>query len=114
MATAKLVTVIAEAVLTERLTRLVLETGASGYTLSPARGMGSRGLRSTTVVDGDNIRLEALMGQTAAASLFDVLARDFFPHYALIAWATEVEVLRGAKFGVALLGRDIGEPNGED
>ena len=112
MARAKLVTIVSETVLAERLTRLVLEAGASGYTLAAAQGMGSRGLRSTTVVDGENVRIEALMSASAASQVLDVLARDFFPHYALVAWSAEVEVLRGAKFGVERPG--IGAADGGD
>jgi nitrogen regulatory protein P-II 2 len=33
-----------------------------------------------------------------AAAVFDLLAEKYFPHYAVIAWQTEVEVLRGDKF----------------
>ena len=114
MARAKLVTIVAEAVLAERLTQLVGEAGASGYTLSPARGAGSRGLRSTTVLDGDNVRLEVLLAERAASRLLDLLARDFFSHYALVAWTADVDVLRGEKFGVAPANPGIESADGAD
>ena len=95
----KLVTIVAEAVLRERLAELVLGAGASGYTLSDATGQGSRARRSTTVLDGENVRLEALASDEVAERVLEVLAREYFPHYAVVAWIADVEVVRGGKFG---------------
>lgn len=97
-APAKLVTIVAEAVLRDRLTELVLSAGASGYTLGDAAGQGSRGLRSTTVVDGENVRIETVVSEEAANVLLDALGRDYFPHYAVVAWIADVAVVRAVKF----------------
>lgn len=96
----KLVTIVAEAVLKERLTAVILGAGASGFTIVEASGQGSRGLRSTTVVDGQNIRIEAILQDQAAESLLETLEREYFPHYAVIAWVGEVSVIRSEKFGL--------------
>lgn len=94
----RLVTIVAESVLQDRLLAAVMEAGATGYTISPAAGVGSRGLRATTL-GGENLRIEALLPDPAADALMGALARDWFPHYAVVAWVTAVEVLRGAKYG---------------
>jgi nitrogen regulatory protein PII len=94
----KLVTIIAEAVLAEELHDLLRGIGASGYTQTEASGEGSRGLRSSTVLDGENIRLETLVSAETAERLMEKLARDYFSNYAVIAWVTEVEVVRAGKF----------------
>lgn len=57
----KLVTIVAEAILEKRLLEEVRRQGAKGYTLTDARGEGSRGLR-TMDWEGKNIRLEVIMG----------------------------------------------------
>jgi hypothetical protein len=31
--------------------------------------------------------------------VLEVLAREYFPHYAVVAWIADVEVVRGGKFG---------------
>jgi len=95
--TVKLVTIIAEAVLAKRLIQAVLAAGATGYTLSEASGAGSRDMRASTL-DGANIRLETLASPAVAEALLAGLARDWFPHYAVIAWTSDVAVVRGEKY----------------
>ena len=94
----KLVTIVAEAVLRERLAELVHAAGATGYTITGATGRGSRGLRSTTVLDSENVRLETLVSETIANKLIETLAREYFPHYAVVAWVADVDVAREGKF----------------
>ena len=91
-----LVTVVAEAVLEVQLTALVKDEGATGFTLTQAMGEGSRGLRSG--MEGGNIRLEAVVSQAAAEAIIDRLSERYFANYAVIAWLTEVQVLRGEKY----------------
>ena len=95
----KLVTIVAESVLQDRLIRLVLKEGASGYTLTPCSGEGSRGLRSTTPVGGHNVRIEVVTGPEVVDRVLTRLQAEFFPHYAVVAWVTDAAVVRGAKFG---------------
>ena len=95
----KLVTIVAESVLQDRLVRLVLKEGASGYTLSACSGEGSRGLRSTTPIGGQNVRIEVVTGPEVAERILGRLQAEFFPHYAVVAWLTDAAVVRGAKFG---------------
>mgnify|MGYP003513056842 FL=1 len=50
----KLVTIVAESLLEKRLVEEVKRLGAKGYTITPARGEGSRGIRSVDW-EGQNI-----------------------------------------------------------
>ena len=97
LAPMRLVTIVAESVLEDRLVTAVMAAGATGYTTSPASGAGSRDLRSTTL-GGQNVRVEALVPDDAAERLMAVLVKDWFPHYAVVAWVSAVEVVRGAKY----------------
>lgn len=92
-----LVTIVAEKVLATRLTQAILAAGASGYTITEARGVGSRDMRASTL-DGENVRIEVLAGEGVADALLAMLARDWFPHYAVVAWAGTVRVVRGEKY----------------
>ncbi len=91
------VTVVAEAVLRERLIEEILSAGATGYTSSAAEGDGSRHLRSGDL-PGDNVRLETIVNEQAADRLMTQLATQYFPHFAMIAYTTEVRVVRGEKY----------------
>ena len=92
-----LVTLVAEPVLEESLTREIMEAGATGYTVTEIRGKGSRGIR-TGDIPGQGIRIETLVSAEVAESLLDRAAEAWFPHYAVVAWATPVRVVRGDKF----------------
>jgi nitrogen regulatory protein P-II 2 len=93
----KLVTVVAEAVLEERLVREVKALGARGYTLSDVRGEGSRGVRASEW-EGRNVKLETLVTAAVAERILEHLATRYFAHYAVVAYVENVEVVRGEKY----------------
>ena len=95
---AKLLTIVAEAVLADKLTRLVLQEGASGYTATACAGHGSRGLRSTVPVGEQNVRIEVLTDLDVADRILARLDIEYFAHYAVVAWCTDAAVVRGSKF----------------
>jgi hypothetical protein len=92
-----LVTVVAEAVVEHRLVRDLAACGAHGWTICDARGQGSRGVRADEF-EGANIRLDTLVSPEVADRLLEVLARDYFPHYAVVAWTTPTQVVRATKY----------------
>lgn len=98
---ARLLTIVAEAVLRDRLAQLLMHEGATGYTLTACSGQGSRGLRSTTPIGEQNVRIEVVTSPEVVDRLLGRLAAEYFPHYAVVAWATEAHVVRGHKFGDA-------------
>jgi nitrogen regulatory protein P-II 2 len=93
----KLVVVIAEQVLQQRIITELNELNISGYTCSSVSGEGSRGLRASTI-PGDNVRFEVLAQEDTAMRLLDVFQREYFPSYAIICYVSTVEVVRGVKF----------------
>jgi len=97
LARLKLVTIVAEAVLEHRLVEEIKRLGAKGYTLVDARGEGSRGLR-TMDWEGKNIRLETIVSEEVALRILNRLQEAYFPHYAVVAFVENVEVVRGEKY----------------
>jgi nitrogen regulatory protein P-II 2 len=93
----KLVTIITEAILEERLLRALKQLGARGYTVGEARGEGTRGLMGIDW-EGQNIRVETLVGPETAERIFDYVARHYFADYALIIYSVDAEVLRSDKY----------------
>ena len=91
------VTIVAEAFLEERLLREVRERGARGFTLTEARGEGSRGVRASEW-EGRNLRLETLVTEEVADRILAHVAEVYFPHFAVVAWIEDVEVVRGDKY----------------
>lgn len=93
----ELITIVAETVLEDVLTRGLLERGATGYTVTSSRGRGSRGVRSGHI-PGEGIRIEVIVGPGLGDVILDWVSRQYFPHYAVIAWSTRAEVVRGDKY----------------
>ena len=45
-----------------------------------------------------NRKIEVLVSPMVADHILDVLATDYFPNYAVVAWVSEVAVVRGKKY----------------
>lgn len=93
----KLVTIIAESVLEDRLLRDIRRLGAKGYTRSDVHGEGSRG-RRVGDVEGANVRLECLVSSEVADRIVTQLAEHYFENYAIVAFVRDVSVVRGDKY----------------
>jgi nitrogen regulatory protein PII len=91
------VTIVAEALLEERLLRAIRERGARGFTLAEVRGEGSRGVRASDW-EGKNVRIETLVPAEAAERILAHVAEAYFPHFAVVAWVEDGEVVRGDKY----------------
>jgi nitrogen regulatory protein PII len=93
----KLVAIVAEPVLEERIVKTLHELGARGHTATAAHGAGSRGRRATDP-PGESVRIEVVVSPDVADRILDHVATTYFPHYAVIAFVSDVEVVRGEKY----------------
>lgn len=95
--TLKLVTIVTERILEDRLLRKVEELGAKGYTLTQATGKGSRGVRASEW-EGPDTRIQSLVSEKVADNIVEYIAEHFFEHYAVIVYVQDAEVVRGEKY----------------
>lgn len=95
----KLVTIVTEAVLEVELCNLILELGGGGFTVTNARGSGSRGVRDAGWSSSSNVRIEVVCSDAVAESLSARLREQYYEHYAMILFESDVNVLRPEKFG---------------
>ena len=91
------VTIIAEAVLEPEILRAVRSLGATGYTVAEVRGEGSRGVRASEW-EGHNVMVETLVSREVGDRILAHVAEAYFEHYAVVAYLTDVQVVRGAKY----------------
>ena len=91
------VTIVLERLLKDELISLVKDAGATGFTLSAVEGEGSRGVRAGDW-EGRNVMLETLVSESVADRILNKLNERYFENFAVVAWVTEVFVLRGNKF----------------
>ena len=95
--TMKRVTIVAEAVIAEWIQEDLLRLGATGYTATKAEGRGSRGVRASEW-EGRNEKIETIVSPAVADKILQHLSAHYFEHYAVIAYAHSVDVVRGAKY----------------
>ena len=94
----KLVTIVTEGLLKEKMIDLLHQNGATGFTIVRAEGVGSRGVRATDW-EGPNFRFETIVSEEVATRIFEAVQKKYLKHYAVIVWQSDVDVLRGEKFG---------------
>ena len=93
-----LLTIIAEASLERRLIAEIKALGAHGYTITEARGQGSRGVREAGFEKAGNIRIEIVCEADIAQSISKCMEERYYRDYAMILFRHDVEVLRPGKF----------------
>ncbi|HEY8600845.1 MAG TPA: hypothetical protein VIL85_20580 [Thermomicrobiales bacterium] len=86
--TLTLITIVVEELLAERLVRDLQRAGMTGYTRGDVRGEGRRHLRDPW--EGNNVRIESLVTAEVAERMLARLTADYLPHYAIVAWTSEV------------------------
>lgn len=93
-----LLTIITEAVVEQTLLRDLDRLGVRGYTVSDARGKGSRGVRDAAWDEAANIRIEVICTRPLAETLLGHLQERYYSNYAMVAFLADVDVLRPEKF----------------
>jgi nitrogen regulatory protein PII len=91
------VTIVAEALLEDRMLRELRALGARGFTIGEVRGEGSRGIRAVDW-EGRNVRIETIVAPAVADRILEHVAANYFEDYAVIAWVDDVGVVRGDKY----------------
>jgi nitrogen regulatory protein PII len=94
----KLVTIICEAILEERVVELLRESGAHGHTAFNVRGSGNQGERTADIAETGNVQIQVIVKPAVAATMLERLHRELFAAYAMVAYESEVRVMRPEKF----------------
>ncbi len=93
----KLLTVVCEAALEPRLIRDCVALGAKGYTITDAHGAGPRNQRNGDL-EGGNIRIEIIADEPTVQKIVEKLEVEYFPHYAVSCWVTDIQILREERY----------------
>jgi nitrogen regulatory protein PII len=96
--TRKLLTIITESALEKTLVEEIKRLGAHGFTITDARGEGSRGPRNAAWDESSNIRIEVVCDEATANAIAGHLQALYYEHYGMILFMSDVAVLRPEKF----------------
>ena len=95
----KLVTVVGESIVMHDSAKRGLKLGASGYTLAEVIGEGSRSARNVGVSgEAKTMKLEFIVPMDVAVKISLYVSTDYFEHYAIMAWMSDVHVVRGQSY----------------
>ena len=94
----KLVTIICEAVLEERVVALLRSVGAHGHTAFAVHGSGAQGERGAEIGELANVQIQVILKAAAAEALLRRLHEELFTSYAMVAYESDVRVMRPNKF----------------
>jgi len=96
--TRKLLTIVTESALERVLPKDLERLGVRGFTITEARGKGSRGMRGGTWNENSNIRIEILCDAATAEAVTACLQKHYYADYAMVMFMSDVTVLRPDKF----------------
>lgn len=94
----KLVTIVCEAYALAPVKHLLHEAGAHGCTHFPVEGVGSGGERAGETKEFANVQIEVILQPVAAQTLLERVEKELFPRYGMIAFESDVRVIRSVKF----------------
>lgn len=95
---ATLLTIFTEALLESRLIQEIERHGGLGYTITDARGRGTRGVRDASWEVSANIRIEIICSATFAREMGQYLQKKYYQNYAMVTFVSDISVLRPEKF----------------
>jgi nitrogen regulatory protein PII len=97
MSPLKLVTIIAADSLKNHIVKDIQSLGAKGYTVSYVEGKGEKELRNSAW-EGENVKIETIVSSDACDKIMTYLQKNYFDKYAMIAFSTDVMVVRSTHF----------------
>ena len=93
-----MLTIFAESALERQICDDVEELGASGYTVTNARGKGEKGNRKGSWDYDGNVRIEVVCSEETAQEIQSHLQQSYYQNFAIMVCSHEVSVLRPEKF----------------
>lgn len=94
----KLVTIVTEASLEKVLVKDFKALGVKGYTLLECEGEGERGVRGGDWDQNKNIMFKIVCSESVAQNVMSFLHDKYYEDYAMISYASDVQVYRDTKF----------------
>ncbi len=89
--------IVAERLLREPLLKLLRTEGAAGHSMIAIGGEGSRGVNAGDL-EGRNAPIGPILSAKGAERVLNRIPAEYLENHTVIAYTSDVEVLRGDKF----------------
>lgn len=96
----KLLVIVAEAVLRDRLVAELKTLGVPGCTLTTAMSWGREGLGSGEW-EGPSVRLEVVATSEVVDAILVAISERYFPTWSVMAWVQDAAVVRPEKYAAS-------------
>ena len=93
----KKVTIIAENLLKEGIIEILRTQGSKGHTITACEGEGSKGAHASDF-EGRNVKIDTIVTSEVGHRVLIAVSERYMKNYALIAYMSDVEVVREDKF----------------
>ncbi len=93
----KKVTIVTENILKESIIKILRKEGSTGHTITACEGEGSKGIHASDW-EGRNIQIDTIVSEETAHAILTAVSETYMKNYALIAYMSDVVVLRKEKF----------------
>jgi nitrogen regulatory protein PII len=89
----KVLTIITESLIEQKLVKCLKELGATGYTIEEVRGEGRRGIRRSDWDQAGSIRLQIVCDEQLADRISGYLAENYMESYAMFIFMFDAEII---------------------
>ena len=90
---AKVLTIITESIIEQKLVKCLKELGATGYTIEQVRGEGKRGIRRSDWDQAGSIRLQIVCDEQLADKVSAYLTENYLDSYAMFIFMFDSEII---------------------
>jgi nitrogen regulatory protein P-II 2 len=95
----KLVTVIGESLIMRDIAEKGVKLGATGFTITQVEGDGPRSSQNVEIAPGGKtLKVEFVVPTDVATTILTHISEEYFEHYSIVAWLSDVMVIRGALY----------------
>ncbi|MDZ4724895.1 MAG: hypothetical protein SH817_01970 [Leptospira sp.] len=95
--TAKLITIIADDAIENKIIEDLKSVSVKGYTITEARGEGLNSIHNSSW-EGKSIRIESLVSESKAEKIIEIMTDKYLDKYAMIVFSSDVKVVRRERF----------------
>jgi len=94
---AKLITIIADDAIENKIIEDLKSVSVKGYTITEARGEGLNSIHDSSW-EGKSVRIETLVSEGKGDKILSIMAEKYLEKFAMIVFSSDVKIIRKERF----------------